>query len=134
LFLPPGSPGGPMSSQSGLERRSLRRRGADMMGYEELSGPSGGEGAAGSGGAVANGGSTGTRRRGAGASGVGYRTAGGSDIDAFSDRDLEGVLFKDKDAPTTRHSSKSYQGVKALKPEEAVEDINLIRSAIKRAR
>ncbi|ANB14664.1 Sds3p [Sugiyamaella lignohabitans] len=139
-----GAGGEGFSSQSGMERRALRRRGGAA--YDD-SGLSGGEGSGGAGG-TGTGGATSTRRRGAyhgtlngsGAANTnGYRTNnGGSDMEtaaAFSDRDLEGMLFsKDREAPTTRHSSKAYHGVRVLKPEEAQEDIDLLRASIRRAK
>lgn len=136
-LAPPGSPGGAGGLSSGFERRSLRGTRRD---YGEESGMSGGEGAGTRSTFMASdyyaGGSS--RRAGAlggiGASnGNGGNRTGASDAEGFSDRDLEGVLLaKEREAPTTRHSSKSYQCVKFLKPEEAMEDLASIRAGVKK--
>jgi Sds3-like len=107
----PGSPSG--NNASSLDRRSLRRR--EYI-ADDYSGVSGGEGK-GSGFAS-------SRRR--------FNGTGASDQEVLSDRDLEALWGKDRETPNTRHASKSYQGVAALKPEEAMEDLNLIRNAVKR--
>uniref|UniRef100_A0A060TH54 ARAD1D28204p n=1 Tax=Blastobotrys adeninivorans TaxID=409370 RepID=A0A060TH54_BLAAD len=124
----PGSPGaGGGSGSLYTDRRSTRRRqeliSASMN--EDLSGLSGTETRSGAGG-------TGSRRRGPGG---GNRT-GASDAEAFNERDmLEGVLFaKERDVPNTRHTSRSYSGVPGLKPEEANEDLAILRGAMKRKR
>lgn len=96
---------------SSAERRSLRRR--DLG--DEFSGLSGNE-------------SRSRRARATTAS-----TNNASDFETATDRDLEGLLH-DFDTPSARHVSKSYQGVKVLKPEEAQGDLSLIRENVKRFR
>jgi hypothetical protein len=115
-LLAPGSPG--------LDRRNTRRRGENT--HDELSGMSGAETTA----------TTKSRRGGGGRSGAGNKsTAGPSDIEGLSDRDLEGVLFaRERDAPSTRHTSRSFQGVSVLKADDALQDLALIRSSNKRKR
>lgn len=108
----PGSPSGTYGS--GMDRRSLRRR---DYAADDYSGISGGEGRG-------SGFASSSRRR--------VNGTGASDQEVLSDRDLEAALGKDREVPHTRHGSKSYQGVAALKPDEAMEDLNLIRSASKK--
>lgn len=110
-------PTSPSGNVSGMDRRSLRRR---DYAADDFSGISGGEG---------RGSGFASSRR---SRFNGDVRTGASDQDVLSDRDLEALWGKDREAPTTRHTSKSYQGVAALKPDEALEDLNLIRVAIKR--
>jgi hypothetical protein len=134
----PGSPGGIGGLSSAFERRNLRGR----RDYGEDSGMSGGEGGKSTAFMASDYGSSRRRGGGVGAGGIGggsgYGAGGGnrtgaSDAEAFSDRDLEGVLFaKEREAPTTRHSSKSYQCVRVLKPDEAMDDIMTIRAGVKK--
>ena len=107
------------------DRRSLRRR--ELFNNTELSGMSGGENGKSSGGGGGGGGGGGSRRK---VIANALNNTRNSDAELFSDRDvLEGVLFgKERDAPSTRHTSRSYQGVSVLKPEEAMEDLALIRT------
>ncbi|CAN6653470.1 transcriptional regulatory protein Sds3p [Trichomonascus vanleenenianus] len=110
------APGSPQNGGASSDHRRRRRR-QEMSAaatYDELSALSG------------DGKSSQPKR----ARGSGGNRTGASD---GSDRDvLEGVLFaKERDVPTTRHTSRSYQGVPPLKPDEAMEDIALIRSLIK---
>lgn len=118
-LLAPASPG--------TDRRSTRRRGENNNNNtDDLSGLSGAETT------TTNAGKT--RRRGGGGGGN-KSTAGPSDIEGLSDRDLEGVLFaKERDAPSTRHTSKSFQGVSVLKADDALQDLALIRASSKRKR
>lgn len=136
----PGSP--PYSGGEGGgsgSRRSTRRRREIQGGYEDYSGLSGGE-------------STSryySRRRthnndshsatseveGSGLGGGGGGTGAGSSHGGLaSDKaDLEGVLFSrdlDSSTPHTRHTSKAYHGLPALKSEDAMSDIMLIRRSV----
>lgn len=125
-----GERNGTPRSPGAIDRRSLRSR--DFSMYEDMSGLSGGEGRAGSGH-----GSGRASRRYNNTSGGNTREAGGSgtsDLD-FSERgDLEGMLFgKDRDGQSRQHT-KSYHGVPAAKADEASDDINELRAAIKQQR
>jgi hypothetical protein len=114
----PGSPSA-NGNGSGMDRRNLRRR--EYIG-DDYSGLSGGEG-------KGSGFASSSRRR-----FNGDTRTGASDQEALSDRDLEALWGKDREAPNTRQGSKSFQGVASLKPDEALEDLTLIRSAAKRQR
>ncbi|ODQ66173.1 hypothetical protein NADFUDRAFT_51438 [Nadsonia fulvescens var. elongata DSM 6958] len=66
---------------------------------------------------------------GSGAGGI----SGNDDNNPIWSDGFEGLLFaKERDIPTTtpRHNSRSYQGVPTLKPDEATEDLNVLRAAI----
>lgn len=109
----PGSPG-----QDSSSRRTRRRKGE----FDDPSGVSGNEAGAG-GASSATGTGAGTRRR----------AAIQSDIDAFSDMDKV-LREREKESTRGQKPGNPYLRVKPLKPEEASEDLALIRAGIKRSR